>query len=215
MFREEAIRIIIAEDHVILRERYVEILEPHNIITIAEASNGGEVLELLKVHEPDILLLDLNMPVINGSMVMDKITAAYPALKVIILSFHFSDVLVDDYIARGAKGYVPKEKADFETLPAVIRNVYNGECVFIRSNTISNNKDYAFSKRQLEIIPMIFEGLTNKEIAKQTGVTERAIEKQKHLLYNKTGTQNLGSFLAYAIQQGLHFLGRKKSSKPV
>jgi len=215
MFREEAIRIIIAEDHIVLRQRYAEILEPHNIITIAEAANGGEVLDLLKVHEPDILLLDLNLPVINGNMIMDKLTAAYPALKIIILSFHSSDVLVNDYISRGAKGYMPKDKADFETLPAIIRNVFNGETVYIRPENNKTDNDYSFSKRQLEIIPMIFEGLTNKEIAKETGVTERAIEKQKHQLYNKTGTQNLGSFLAYAIQQGLHFLGRKKSSKAV
>jgi two-component system response regulator DegU len=215
MTTNDSITIIISEDHKMLREKYVEVLEPYGIHTIGQAANGKETLDLLKIHSPDILLLDLNMPIMDGSTTMTSIVKFHPYTKIIILSYHNSDILINDYIARGAKGYLPKDQADVEMLADTIRRVNDGETVVIRSENKEDNLEEILSRRQLEIIPLVCSGMTNKEIAEEIGLTERAIEKQKQKLYTKTSTHNLVSFLSYAIRQGLHFLGKpyKKSAK--
>lgn len=208
MDTNEPITVIISEDHKMLREKYVEILEPYGIYTIGQASNGRETLELLKTATPDILLLDLNMPVMDGSDTMNRIIKYHPQTRIIILSYHSSDVLINDYISRGAKGYLPKDQADAELLALTIRRVKNGETVVVRSENKHDNLEEILTKRQLQIIPLVCAGMTNKEIAEQIGLSERAVEKQKQKLYTKTATHNLVSFLTYAIRQGLHFLDK-------
>lgn len=215
MNTEEPITIIIAEDHKMLREKYIEILEPYGIHTIGQAANGQQTLELLEKHSPHILLLDLNMPVMDGSTTMNKIMSGHPDTKIIILSYHNSDLLINDYIDRGAKGYLPKDQADVEVLADTIKRVAKGETVIIRSENKDEHFEHIFTKRQVEIIPLICDGLTNREIAEEIGITERAIEKQKQKLYIKTKTHNLTSFLSYAIRQGLHFLGKGYNKKSV
>lgn len=210
MKKNKTITILIAEDHPILREKYVEILAPLGIETIGQAVNGRQVLSLLRSIEPDVILLDLNMPLMDGNETMTKVLERHPNSRIVILSHHNSDLLIDDYLKRGAKGYLPKELCDADTLEDTIRRVYAGETAVVRSDHADEQLRQMLTRRQQEIIPLICEGLTNKQIGVEINLTERAVEKQRQKLYQKTNTHNLSSFLAYAIREGLHFLGKKK-----
>lgn len=203
------ITVIIAEDHALLREKYSENLARHNIQTIGQASNGVETLELLRKNKPDVVLLDLQMPIMDGNMTMTKIMELYPETKVIILSFYYSELLVNEYMDRGAKGYVPKQKGLDENFIDGIKDVSEGGIYIVKVENEVTEIIRSYTKKQIEIIPMICEGFTNKEIAAVVGVSERAIEKQKQKLFFKTGSDNITSFLKFAFKQGFDYLNGK------
>ncbi|MCC6370254.1 MAG: response regulator transcription factor, partial [Bacteroidia bacterium] len=104
------IAVIIAEDKIPFRETLAASLEDYGISVIAQAGNGLELLAHLKIREPDIILLDLRMPEMDGSETMNQLANEHPQIKVIILSYHDSPMVQDDYAKRGAKGYVCKDE---------------------------------------------------------------------------------------------------------
>lgn len=202
----EKLNIIVTDDKIKYRKLLCELLEPFPVSVIGEAGNGQELLALLQKKLPDIVLLDLEMPVMDGNKVFDTIREMYPNLKVIILSFYMEDVLVEHYLERGARGYLSKDAAEPEILFDALTRVYN--------NGIYINKPLAYKKmytdRQKEILPLIFEGLTNDEIAEEICISRRAVEKQRTKIYERSGTEKAMDFYKYAFSRGLQFLGRLK-----
>lgn len=202
----EKIKVIIADDKAGYRNLISGMLEPSQVTIIAEAENGKQLLQLLSRKQPDIILLDLEMPVMDGNKTFDVISQDFPDVKVIILSFYSEQVLVEHYLKRGAKGYIPKDALDPDLLMDVLTKIRNGG-IFIPEKYTEKKM---YTKRQKEIIPLIFDGFTNKEIAIEISITERAVEKQRQKIYSQSGTSKAIDFYKYAFTRGLQFLGRLK-----
>lgn len=208
---ENAIKVILADDKARYRQTVREILELFRIDVIGEASNGRDLMLLLKEKKPDIILLDLEMPVMDGREAFDLIRKEYPLIKIIILSFYFENLLIENYIERGASGYIPKDAMMPDIVKSALKEVMKGS-IFIFEKPAD---EYKFTPRQKEMLPLIFEGLTNDEIAAEIFISKRAVEKQRHNIYEKSGALKAIDFYKYAFTKGLHFLGgyrRKKKS---
>ncbi len=201
---EEKIEIIITDDKVKYRHLIREMLDGFPVTVLAEAENGQELLALLRKKNPDIVLLDLEMPVMDGNKTLDALREQYPAQKVIILSSYYEGVLIENYIERGAKGYIPKDELEPHLLMNALSKIKAGG-VFVFEKQAFKQK---FTTRQKEIMPLMFEGLTNAEIADEISISKRAVEKQRHKIYQKTGVEKVIDFYKYAFSKGLQFLGR-------
>lgn len=202
---EDEITIYYAEDKVPFRNAVIRGLRDYDISTIGVASNGKELLDLLKTGVPQVILLDLEMPVMDGNKALDLIMERYPEANVIVVSLHAESVLVDDYMRRGARGYIPKDiMVDFEILNDGIRAVVKGE-TYVR---YPQDAGPDFTYHQARMIPLICDGKTNEEIAKDLGTTLRSVEKVRHRIYEKTNSNTAAEFFRYAFRKGLDFLGR-------
>lgn len=201
------VRILYAEDNEKFRTLVIGELSQHNIITVGIANDGLEILE--KIHlNADVILLDIEMPKLNGGEVLDKILVRMPSAKIILVSFYYEELLVADYSKRGAKGFICKNAftGDFNLLANGIKVVHKGGLFF---HTLPKTRK-KLSTRQEQIVPMIVAGMTTKEIAVEIGLHERAIEKQKGKIYRKFGGNKAIDFFRYAFSKGLQFLGKVK-----
>lgn len=201
------IKVIYAEDKDVFRKAVLRQLRPFHIQAVYQASNGRELIQQLE-KDHDVILLDLEMPVMDGNAAMDYIMENRPELKVIIISQHYEELLVENYIERGAKGYLSKDafSGNIEVLVEAVRKVVAGEIYVLPLPAAVSRPKY--TEAQKEIIPMICQGMTNSEIAEEKGVQERAIEKQRNKIYSKIGGSKAIDFYKYAFSKGLHFLQR-------
>jgi DNA-binding NarL/FixJ family response regulator len=206
---EEIIKLIVTDDKENYRKLIRQILQPYAVEIVAEASNGKELLKLLRKKPADIVLLDLEMPIMDGNQAFERISREFPGTRVIILSYYYESVLMEDYLQRGAKGYIPKDRLDPELLIRALKEVKRGG-VFVYEAPVDQKK---FSSRQKEIMPLIFEGFTNEEIAETVCISKRSVEKQRHKIYEKSGAEKVIDFYKYAFSKGLQFLGHPKKAK--
>lgn len=201
---EAFITFILADDKALWRSMIIQDLARFNITCIGEAANGLELLEQLKTKTPDVILLDLRMPVMDGNEAMQAVQKQYPNTRIIILSMHDEDGLIEDYMSRGARGFIAKDLLTVDMLVSAIRQVASEGIYMHRQPDIAGK----YTARQLELIPMMCDGMTNKQIAKETGITEWGVEKQRQKIYAKTGSKRAADFYKYAFLQGLDFLGK-------
>jgi DNA-binding NarL/FixJ family response regulator len=202
-----SLKIIFTDDVKKYRSVILSELAPLGVDCIGEASNGTELLRLLMRLKPDVVLLDLEMPVMNGNEALSAIMSQYPGTKVIILSMHYEGLLVEDYIRRGARGYISKDEiaGDIGLLAEAIRRVKGGE-IFIHH--LPEEKQLGaihYSNQQKKIAPMICQGFTNEQIAEELCIGVRGVEKQRSKIYSKVGGKAI-DFYRYAFSRGLHFL---------
>lgn len=212
---EKNINIIIVDDHEIFRNGLKMVLNRLKYVNIlAEASNGKEFLELLPDHHPDIVLMDIEMPVMNGIEATEKAMKEYPGLKIIALTMFNDDEYIQSMIDAGVKGFLIKNiKKDI--LDRALQEVSNGgnyysqELMqfFTRRLTKEDDKskedELNITKREKEILQLMAEGMNNKEIADSLFVSERTIIGHKSNLLAKTGCKNTIGLLAYAIKNKL------------
>lgn len=205
---EEKIKLIITDDKEEYRRIFMSMIDGYTFIdVIAQAENGKVLLNLLRTRRPDVILLDLNMPVMDGNETFRQICKSYPQAKVIILSQHFEPVLVENYIQRGARGYLPKDAImSNETLLVNAISKVKAGGTFVYDNKLEEGDH--FTRRQKELLPLIFDGYTNDAIAKEIGISRRAVEKHKQKLYEKVGSIRSIDFYKYAFLRGLQFVGR-------
>jgi len=197
------------------RKLVLEELKEFNIHCIGEAANGLELLRLLKEHHPEVVLLDLEMPVMDGSEALNQIMQLFPETRVIILSMHYESLLVEDYIHRGAKGYLPKDEiaGDISLLAKAIEAVKNGEIFVHHIPPAKDPKALIYSTKQKVIAPMICQGLTNEEIAVEMNIGVRGVEKLRSKIYAKLDGGRAVDFYRYAFSKGLQFLGAARKQK--
>ena len=205
---KEPINILYAEDRLHYRKGIIAELEDRNIYCIGEAENGKELLRLLKTKMPDVILLDLEMPVMNGNEAMNQIMNDFPGAKVLVMSLHYEVELIEDYIKRGAKGYVSKDVicGNMDLLVEAIQKIKAGE---IFKQTLPKSERKKFTARQREMIPLICDEMTNKEIAEELGIKERSVEKRRQKNYSRSNSAGATSFLKFAFKKGLDLLGGK------
>ncbi len=210
-------KIVIAEDHTILRDGLRALISSqNNLEVIGEAGDGREAVRIVDNLEPDLLLIDLSMPKMNGIEAIKEIKNQHPDIKIIILTVHKSDEYIFASLKAGANGYMLKDASQNELLQA-IQYVLNGKS-FI-SPSISDRvidaylnaapKDTTFSvldnltSREREILKLIAEGYTNKQIADHLCISLKTVEKHRANLMNKLDLKNTAALTTFAIENGL------------
>ncbi len=210
----EPIRIIIVDDHEIFRNGLKMVLGKLSFIRIVgEAGNGQEFLDIIRMTQADVVLMDIEMPVMSG---IDATTIAlkeHPGLKIIALTMFNDDDYIQSMMDAGVRGFLIKN-INKETLDKAIRTVYGGGTYY--SEELFNfftkrfspeekhkESDIKFTSREKEIMQLLSEGLSNKQIAEVLYISERTVVGHKSNLLAKTGCKNAISLLAYAVKNNL------------
>ncbi len=209
------IRILIADDHAIVREGLIVLINAQkNLKVIGEASDGISTVKQYKKLKPDILLLDLAMPKMNGLTVINKIKKRYPKSRIIILSMYSDEDSVENAFNNGVNGYLVKQSASSELIKA-INAVANGK-IFI-SKDLSNldikilkdktlcfhHIDLQLSKREKQILKMIARSNTSKEIGKELFISWKTVEKHRRNIMKKLNIHNIAGLTRYAVDHNL------------
>ena len=207
------IKLIIADDHRMFRESIRKVVTIDNIAeVIAEASNGVELLTLLEKHSPDLILMDISMPEMNGIEATKKILEKYPLIKVLILSSYGDDKYYYSLLEAGAKGFVLKH-AGITELKNAIEEVYKGGSWFsseliqkvianINAKTKTNNEP-ALTEREVVILKLICESFNNEQIAKKIHVSVDTVKWHRANILSKTESINTAGLVIYAIKNNL------------
>ncbi|MCC2547303.1 response regulator transcription factor [Hymenobacter sp. BT175] len=213
------IRIILADDHSIIRGGLRSLLsaEP-DLEVVGEASHGQELLELLPTTPADVVLMDLNMPVLDGFHTMPLLREQFPQVKVVVLSMLEHEKYVSQLFAMGARGYLLKN-ARIREIAHALRMVAEGQ-TFLCSELALAFLDKAsqtnvttvmgtgprgaeLSNRELEVLRLIAEGLTNAEIADKLFTSKRTIETHRQNIIEKTQAKNTAALIKYAMNEGI------------
>jgi len=218
MAEEKLIRVIITDDHKIIREGLRTLLERDPALTVVgEAANGLELLELLAGTPADVVLMDINMPEMDGFEATRRVREQYPDIRVIALSMLNNEPVVQKMMAGGAKGYILKT-AGREELHSAIKLVASGTTYICSDLSLKIlNKamepdepqksgpvtDKPLSKREIQILALIAEGFTNAEIADKLFTSKRTVETHRQNIIEKTQTKNTANLIMYAIQHKL------------
>lgn len=210
------IKIIITDDHQMVAEGLKNLIESSGEAkVISTASNGQELLKTLEIITPDLVLMDIDMPVMNGIDAMIHIQKKFPDQKVIILSMHEESSLVKKLTNLGAKGFLFKN-SDADELLIAIKRVMKGGSYFtsnISLNLINNklgveteygmdDKKSLLTEREIEILKLIAEGLSNKDIGDQLFISHRTVDTHRTNLMKKLDVNNIAGLIRYAIKQG-------------
>lgn len=211
-------KILIAEDHKIVREGLVMLLRStQGIEVVGEAENGQQVLEIINTGTvPDVVLTDVNMPVVDGLTLIEKLKGTYPAIKVVMLSMHDNEKYMFDALDKGADGYLLKSMDSAELLFALNR-IKKGNTYISCDLSFSllgklrqqvptrniNQLDIDFSVREIEVLQLIAEGLTNSEMADKIFISRRTIEGHRQSLLDKTKSKNTAALIRFAVLNGI------------
>lgn len=210
------IRVLLVEDHVLVRAGLRALLErAGDINVLGEASNGQEGVELTRTLKPDVVIMDIMMPRLNGIQAVQHIQSLKLPAQVLLLSMYSEEGLVHQALQSGAKGYVLKTSVSDELLEAV-RTVARGETYlsatissiamdssFHPSTAQSNNPLDSLSPREKEILQLIAEEHTSVEIAEMLFISEKTVEKHRANLMEKLHVRNLAGVVRLAIKYGL------------
>jgi len=201
--------IIIVDDHKLFRSGLKYIIEESSLYQVlAEASNGVEFLDLLKNIAPDLVILDINMPVMNGIEAAKKAIAMYPGLSILILSMHSESEYYTTLLETGVKGFVLKD-ADNEEFFTAIQKVLRGGTYFSQQlllNIIrkeSQINTVKLTRREKEVLELLSKGHSNQEISVFLQISQRTVERHRTILLEKTGSRNSVSLIVYAIKNKL------------
>jgi DNA-binding NarL/FixJ family response regulator len=209
-------RILIVDDHPIVRKGIRTVLEPNPWLEIVgEAADGEEALELVKKLHPQLAIVDLTMPKLDGLMVTQKIRGETPETDVLILTMHYDDELARDALRSGARGYVVKTDADQELLAAVERIRQRG--TFFTAQLAESMRDVyvrdpneepvvpgiGLTPRETEIVRLVAEGKSNKEVADSLHVSIRTVESHRNHVMRKLKFTSLPELVRFAIRARL------------
>ena len=208
------IRVLIADDHTLLRNGICALLEDEPDITIVgEASDGREAVRLAAQLKPDVVLMDIAMPLLNGLEATRQIKHEHPEIHILVLTMYDNEEYFREMMEVGASGYIIKRAAASE-LVAAIRAVYNGEAVLSPTITRLLLEDYlnheihsqnddpnALSSREREVLQLIAEGKTSREIAEILNLSVKTVQSHRTSLMQKLDLHDRGDLIKYAIQK--------------
>ncbi len=216
------IRVILADDHALVRAGIHALLASlEGIEVVAEAGDGRQALQLVKVNQPDMVLMDISMPELNGLDAVEKITRDFPHVRVVILSMHANEEYVLQALRAGAAGYLLKD-AGITELELAVRAVARGEIYLSPPVSRSVIDDYLrrldnpaeigglppvaeakLTPRQREVLQLIAEGRTTQEIAKRLNVGVKTVETHRAQLMERLDIHEVAGLVRYAIRIGL------------
>ncbi len=205
------IRILIADDHSMVREGLKQLVElEEDIIVVAQAGNGSEAIEKIIEYKPDVVLLDINMPEMNGLEVLSYLSENDIEAKVLILTIHNEVEYLYKAVEIGVKGYVLKD-SESDVLIRAIRSVNEGD-TYIQPNMASqlfkkmNNEETAsvqnsrLTKREIEVLKLITEGMLNKEIAHRLCISEKTVKNHVSNIFKKIEVSDRTQAAVFAIK---------------
>ena len=203
------IRAIIVDDHQMLRDGLKHILTEIGYISlIGEASNGKEFLQLLDVSVPDLVLMDINMPVMDGIEATRVAKERFPDLKILVLTMYSEEQYYHSMVELGVNGFILKHSG-YEELERAIQAILSGNHYFSQELLINILKQKStpsviqLSKREQQILMLICKGFSNNEIAEKLFLSPRTIEGHRSELMSKTHTSNAIGLVIYAIKNKL------------
>ncbi len=209
------IRVLLADDHTLVLAGIRGLLTKlAGVEVVGEAADGHETLRVAEALHPDVVLLDIGMPGLNGLEVAERLRKFDPAIRVVILSMHASEEYVVRALRAGAAGYLLKDSAVAE-LEVAIRSVARGETYLSPPVSKRVVDDYvsrtggisdplaALTARQREILQLVAEGHTSKEIAQRLGLSYRTIETHRNQLMKRLGVTDLTGLVRFAVRAGL------------
>lgn len=204
------IRLLVADDHpMILDGLNTSLSREDSIEIVAQAQNGEEVLEKLSKNDIDVILLDINMPGMNGFETLNKIVPEYPDVKIIILSMYDKPEFIHSLIENGASGYLLKN-TDREEMIYAIQKVTNGNIYYsedvkriLRKEEVAASHHENLTKREKEILRLIAKEKTTSEIAEMLFISTHTVDTHRKNLLSKLGVKNAAGLVKYAIDYGI------------
>jgi DNA-binding NarL/FixJ family response regulator len=212
------IQVLLADDHTIVRQGLRVLLEAEtDIEVVGEAETGRQALQLAKKHNPDVVVMDIAMPVLNGLEATRQLVKEIPGIKVLILSSYSDDEYMRQLTEAGATGYLLKQTAATELITA-IREANNGNAYFspaISRRLLDQCREAFMSggterkglelltSREAEVLQLITEGRANKQIAAELCISMKTVEKHRAQLMTKLNIHDVASLTRYAISKGI------------
>lgn len=215
------IKILLVDDHKIIRDGMKALLFGNSDIEIVgECNDGDEVLPFLEKNEVDVIIMDINMPVLNGIDATTKIIEKYPEMKILALSMHNEEGYISKILKAGAMGYVLKNTGKKELIEAISKVYENGNyfsdevATIMMSKYMKNNNSRQkqprslarvenLTKREVEILSLIAEEMTNVEIGDKLFISPRTVDTHRRNLLQKLGVKNTAGLVKFAMQNGL------------
>jgi len=204
-------RVLLADDHALIRQGLKALLESQGFQVVGEASDGQATLRSAEKTHPDVAILDISMPVLNGMDAARELKKSSPKTKIILLTQHDEDQYVTEALRAGAKGYVLKSQAA-EDLVQAIREVCRGS-VYLSPSISRSVVDAYISKtyvstdplsgRERQVLQLVGEGKSTKDIAIQLGISVKTAESHRARLMKKLDIHETASLVRYAIRRGL------------
>ena len=205
------IRLLIVDDHLLLRDGIAAILQQEpGIAVVGHASNGREALDQVRQLNPDVVLMDIGMPVMDGLQATQLIKEQWPAVRVLILSMHDEPEYIKKIMQAGASGYVLKDVAADELLRAIVAVHRDGTYFSARASRHlfqaaepAATASEPLTARELEVLKLIARGHCNKDISRELDISIRTVESHRQNLRNKLGIQTTAGLTHYAIEHRL------------
>lgn len=217
MKAKKQITIMIAEYHPVLRQGFANMLEEiENFNVIGTAENGKKLIDLIKRNQPDIAIIDLEMPVLDGFSTIEILSKEFPNVKTIVYSSHNENTIIKELIILGARGYLTKE-IDFDKIVEIINKIQNEGFYFdstISKMVINSSfkqklnqlqiSEIGFTKRELEVLELVCQEYSNPKIAVKLNISEDTVDFHRRNIYKKANKSSAIGLVKYAIKIGLY-----------
>ena len=205
------IRIVLADDHVLVRQGLKALLEREGFQVVAEASDGQEALRHVELLQADIAVMDISMPILNGLNAAREMSRSFPKTKIILLTQHDESQYISEAMDAGVKGYVLKNQVASDLLQA-IRQVSRGQVylspgvsrgVMEAYQSKSEKPKHSLTLRERQVLQLIAEGKSTKDVASLLGISVKTAESHRTRLMNKLDIHETASLVRYAVRQGM------------
>jgi DNA-binding NarL/FixJ family response regulator len=203
----DKISVLLVDDHALVRQGFRRLLEDEpDMVVVGEAGDGIAAIELALQLQPQVVVMDCALPGLSGIVAARRILEASPDVAVLMLSMHSEETLVRQALDAGARGYILKSAMELE-LPVAVRKVAAGETVLdpavSRPATLKGERNAALTPRELEILQLIVEGKSNKEIADQLRLSVNTVAVHRANIMDALGIHKTAELVVYAIRNGL------------
>lgn len=207
-------RVVIADDHALFRDGLRSLLDAHGIEVLAEARDGNEAVELARIHQPDIVLMDLMMPNVNGLAATRLISAEMPEVRVVVLTASEDDADLFEAVKSGAEGYLPKDLEAHE-LFSFLEGVLKGEPALtptlarkvlgeFAKKPVAPTQPSNLTERERDVLELLVSGVTsNRDLAERLFVSENTVKYHLRNILEKLHLNNRAQVIAYAVRHGL------------
>jgi two-component system response regulator NreC len=206
-----AIRVILADDHVLVRQSLKSLLEREGFQVVGEASDGQEAIRSVESLRPDIAVMDISMPILNGVDAARELSRSFPKTKAILLTQHDENQYISEALEAGVKGYVLKSQAASELVQA-IGQVSRGQVylspgiarvVAETFRTKSEKPEDPLTSRERQVLQLIAEGKSTKDVASLLGISVKTAESHRTRLMQKLDIHETASLVRYAVRRGI------------
>jgi two-component system response regulator NreC len=211
-----SVTVLLADDHPIVRQGIRNLLEADaDLLVVGEAEDGLQAVQLAEQYKPDVVIVDMMMPRLNGLEAIRQITARVPHTRCIVLSMQSADPYIVQALKAGAAGYVLKDSAPSEIVNA-IQQVLSGkrylspqlsekliDLFILKIETEVLDPYNSLTAREREVLQLAAEGLSNSDIAEQLSISHRTVEQHRQSMMNKMGFKNQTDLIRFALKQGI------------